>query len=137
MPKIEVITTGDKKINRMLKRLTSKEAKKILRKSMRHAMKPVQQEAKGNAKQFKESGVLQRSIKIRSLKRSRTGFGIRVSSSTKTGKFNGGFYGSFQEFGTKAIAKKQFMTRAANTKGKVAVRLYREKVKQDIRSLAR
>jgi HK97 gp10 family phage protein len=89
---------GDKEIMKKLKRLERKDAKKVIVRSARAAMRPVMQAAKKGAP-VGETGNLRKSIKMRALKRNRRGnIGVRVAISDRW--FVGPmFYGAFQEFG--------------------------------------
>lgn len=89
---------GDKAIFKKLKRLERKDAKQVIMRSARTAMRPVMKAAKGYAP-VGETGNLRKSIKLRALKRNRKGnIGVRVAISDQwfVGKM---FYGAFQEFG--------------------------------------
>lgn len=132
----EIVLTGDKKLNRKLKKLGGKEAKKIVRKAMRPALKPVMRAARRNAP--KDTGLLRKSIKVRSGKRSRAGISMRVTSGDKTGNFSGDtYYGGFHEFGTsRGIKAKHFMKNAADQKKRSAIKIYRAKIAQGIKELA-
>jgi HK97 gp10 family phage protein len=88
---------ADKSIMRKLKKLERKDAKKVITRAARTAMRPVMQAAKGYAP--KDSGNLRKAIKLRALKKNRRGnIGVRVAISDQwfVGKM---FYGAFQEFG--------------------------------------
>ena len=141
MAKKTVVKTGFLLLDRKLKKLTSKEQKAAFRKSARPAMKPLQQEARSNAKQDKVTGTTGKAIKIRSIKRSRSRIGIRVTSGATS--FSGKFYHKFQELGWKAgkARKKQKgnqpMKRAAKTKRRAVARIYKQNLKQNIRDLTR
>ncbi len=144
MAKVTVVMTGDKAINRKLKRLSGKEQKSVVRKAIRPALKPVLQQARGNAKEFKRTGKLSRSIKIRSMKRSRTRFGARVTTGTSTSDYQGkAFYGAFLEYGWKSAGSgrknegRHYMKDAAKTKQAEAIRIYRNGIRQGILNLAR
>lgn len=134
------VITGDVKLNRILAKLTSKQAKAAIRKASRAALKPVLQQARANAKSFKDTGLLGRSIKIRSIKRSRSAIGSRVTVSTETGKFDK-FYAAFQEYGWKAgptkVAGQNYMKDAATTKQPEVIRIYSNKIKNIVFQLAK
>jgi HK97 gp10 family phage protein len=86
-----------------LRQLETKEAKKIIRKSLRAAAKPVQKQAQANAP--KQKGNLAKSIKVRAGKVKRKGQ-LRVIVTTSGGDnlFTGDeFYGAFQELGWKKV----------------------------------
>lgn len=89
---------GIKPLLKKLKSFPAKIEKKILRQALRAGGKIFQQQAKANAPV--KSGLTKRSLKVRSMKRSRTRVGIRVATSAKdyTGDT---FYASFVEYGHK------------------------------------
>lgn len=145
--KIEMIVTGDERINRALKKISGKEAKSLMRKSMRPALKPVLQEAKSNAPS--DTGQLKKNIKIKAMKRSRTHFGVRVSMQIPGQKENTQrpFYAAFVELGTKkrkttsganrgTVRRQDFMRNAYKTKREQAFRIYRVLVTRGIRRIA-
>jgi HK97 gp10 family phage protein len=81
--------------------LTAPQAKSAIRKASREALKPVVAEAKANAPV--RSGALRRSIRLRSITRSRSRIGARVTTSAKDNAFKGRtYYGGFLEYGWKA-----------------------------------
>ena len=151
MAKQMMVLTGDAELNRKLKKLSGKEAKKVVRKSLRPALKPVLQEARGNAP--KDTNNLSKNIKIKSIPRSRTYIGARVTSGSKKakpGNENSGdaFYGAFLEYGTKPRATKlgasrgrikpiRYMKKAADKKREHAMRIYREGIAAGILEIAR
>lgn len=101
MSKNTIVLTGDKELNRKLALLKSSKAKLAIRKASRIALRPVVDEARANAP--KKTGRLKRSIKLRSIKRSRSRVGSRVTSSGTDNNFKGRtFYGGFLEFGWRA-----------------------------------
>ena len=137
MAKETLVLTGDKRLNRKLMKLRGPDAKKAIRKSTRPALKPVLQEAKNNVPV--DSGALKKSLKIRSLPRSRTSIGARVTSGD-TGKraFSGEqYYGAFVEFGTKHQKGQKFLKRAADRKRKQAIRIYGEHIGRNIKELGK
>lgn len=103
--KITAVLTGSEELNRKLLELTSKQAKEAIRKSARPALAPTLAAAKANAP--KKSGRLQRSIKIRAIKRSRSRVGARVTTAKTDNQFSGRtFYAAFQEWGWKTGKRK-------------------------------
>jgi HK97 gp10 family phage protein len=88
---------GDKAIIKKLMQFRKKDAKQIIMRSARTAMKQILTAAKSGAPV--KSGKLRKAIKLRALKRNRRGnIGVRVALSDQwfVGKE---FYGAFQEFG--------------------------------------
>ena len=141
MPKKDVVKTGFILLDRKLKKLPSKQQKTAFRKSARPALKPLQQQAKSNAKEDKQSGTTGRSIKVRSMKRSRSRVGAKVTSEGKS--FDGKFYAKFHELSWKAgksrrkIKGNQPMKRAVKTKKRTVIRKYKENLKQNIKQATR
>ena len=82
MAKVEAIMTGHRKTDRRLKKLRGPEAKKMIRKASKDAIKPIQQEAKSSAKQGKKTGILTKGYKARSMPRSRVYQGAPARSAT-------------------------------------------------------
>ncbi len=96
MPSSFITLTGDKRLNAKLARLSSKDAKALIRRAARPALKPVLGESRRLSP--KREGTLRRSLAIRAIKRSRRQVGARVT--TKEGLFQGAtFYGGFIEWG--------------------------------------
>lgn len=110
--KIKVVLTGSDEINRKLEMLTNQQAKEAIRKAARAALRPTQAMARALAP--KKSGKLSRSIRIRSIRRSRKVVGARVTTSSRDNQFSGKtFYGAFQEWGWKTGARKHALDRTA------------------------
>ncbi len=136
-----MVMTGDKKVNRMLKKLPSKQQKAAFRKAARPAIKPVMTEARSNIKKDSDTGKLAKTVKVRALKRSRSRIGVRVT--TRAEDVDGTFYGAFQEYGWKAgKAKRQIkgtenITKAAESKRTAVMRDYSERMKKQIEETAR
>lgn len=148
MPKIEVVLTGDKKLNRKLKKLTGKDQKKVVRKATRKAIKPIQKQAKQNIRSHRESGKLEKSIKVRAVKRTRRGIGVRVTTGRAGNDFDGEtFYGAFVEYGHKTGARGssgrrdvkalRFMANAAKTERRRVIKIYREEIRAGIKQLTK
>ncbi len=98
--------TGIKEIDRALKALEPKVAKKVIRQSIRAALKPIRDEIKGEVPL--KTGLLRSAIKVRAAKRSRVSIGVVVIIGR--GDFKGDtFYGAFQEYGTSTMPGKHFM----------------------------
>ena len=95
---IKFAITGDKELNAALKALGSKLALKLERKALRQVAKPVLADAKANCPV--DSGDLKRSLKLRSMRRSRVRIGLQVA--TSKGWFKGDtYYGGFVFLGHK------------------------------------
>lgn len=74
MPKVTI--TGDKRIDRKLGKLSGADAKKVLRRALRRAVKPLQAAAKADAPV--DTGRLQAKIKVRAMKRKKGRLGVVV-----------------------------------------------------------
>lgn len=126
-----VIVTGDLELDAKLSTLEKKVQKKVAKKSMRKAAKEIiLPEAKNRVPV--DSGALEESLVVRSLKRSRSRIGVEVR--TKEGFFKGDeFYGGFIEFGT-ATQKAQPFLRPAGYGNEPRIR---ELIIQDIKQALR
>lgn len=115
------IITGVEAIDRALKGLEPRLARKLLKSGMRTALKPLLARIKAAApvgrpyrRKGKEHkpGTLKKALKIRAAKRTRKGT-IGINIVMGEGDFKGeSFYGSFQEYGTKKMPGKHFMKNA-------------------------
>ena len=103
MSKTKYILTGVKEIDRRLLALPATLERKVIRKALRNAAKPIQAAVKQIAP--KQSGQLKKAVKVRAYKKSRKGFGFAVRLGA--GDFKGDtFYGAFQEYGWKTGSRK-------------------------------
>lgn len=142
----KVVLTGVPELDRRMKSLGLKLGKKIVRKAARRAIKPVQSAAQRRAP--KDTGALRKSIKIRAMKRSRSNFGVVVTTGASAGNaFSGDqFYGAFQEFGWKTgkrgsdnrteVEGVHFMENAAEAKRRSVQRNFARFIKEGIESEA-
>lgn len=107
--RISVRVEGGEQFSRILKGLERKVSGKIMRTALREAARPilatakqlvpVGQDYKRRGKMHK-GGTLKRSLKIRSIRRSRTKMGVVVGTNANDNLFQGeSFYGGFIEFG--------------------------------------
>lgn len=93
---LKFAVTGDVALNKALAALGQKLAMKLERKALRQVSKPVLADAKANCPV--DSGDLKRSLKLRSMRRSRTRIGLQVATGKKW--FSGStYYGAFVELG--------------------------------------
>lgn len=117
-PSTRIFVTGDKKLDRQLKRLDSKVRNRIARKAMRKAAKPVLDAAKAAVPV--DTGELKKNLVIRSLKRSRGNknkFGVRVVAKESSKR---DYIAHFIEFGTVNQAARPFLRPALEiNKGQV------------------
>lgn len=133
--------TGDKAIDKALKRLAGPVAKKAIKQASKESIKPVMAQARSNARDHSQSGTLAKSYKARSMKRSRSRVGSRVTTEDKS--FTGKFYASFQELGWKSGKQKtknpghQDLKTAADDKRSAVLRDYRARLKTKIDQLAK
>lgn len=139
--KIEMTVTGDRKLNRKLKKLTGKEQKKVVKKAAKAALKPVLKETRDKAP--KRTGLTRKSIKNKMLPRSRRFIGARITTGGGKG------WAPFMEFGTKprfhkntgkAVGKiepRKFMKRAADAKRKHAMMIYKTQIRLWIERVAK
>lgn len=139
---VSVVITGDKEVNRMLHQLAGKEQKAVVRKAARTSIKTLLPTVRRNAP--KDTGALRRSFTVRALTRSAKQFGARIT--TRGGLFQGKtFYGGFQEWGWKLgkrgtdgrrkIPGKFFMKRAADTKRRSVLTIYKSEIKIGVEAI--
>lgn len=131
-----ITITGLRGVNRALKALPPAVAKKVIRQSVRQALKPVRDAVKQEAPV--DTGVLIKAIKVRAGKRKKD----RISMAVRIGKgdFVGDqYYAAFQEFGTKKIKANPFMHRAfehtAEKAKRDGERLIRDGVNTQVKAL--
>lgn len=131
---VKIIVTGQKEIDERLQALEPRVAKKIMRSTMRKALRPMQQLAMQLVP--KESGELKKNIRIRAGKRSRQHIQINIFHGGKAVPFKRSFFhGSLQEYGHSRYPKKsqnknqtgspriegkQYMRKAFEQKAKLA-----------------
>ena len=102
--------------------IESKFRTKYIRQAIRKGAKPINAEAKSLVPV--NSGRLKKSIKTRSLKRSRKTIGVNIKTSCSDNMFTGEvFYGGMVEFGTERMAAQPFMRPAFDNKKRVAERI--------------
>ena len=122
--------TGDKKLNRVLKKLQSRDQKKVIKKAAKISLRPVLVETRNNTPIL--TGKTKKGIKNKVLPRSRRYVGARVSATKGVAPI--------LEYGTKPRFQKsgkpvgrvrpfKFMRRAANNKESQALAIYRQQIK--------
>lgn len=103
---IELDVQGAKEIERKLKSLEPKLARKIVRQSLRKAAKPILKKAKENCPVA--TGELKKNLKVRALKKRKHSYAVQAG--TSKGWYKGDqFYAGFIEFGTVNMEPKPFM----------------------------
>jgi HK97 gp10 family phage protein len=146
MVQIVAVMTGFERLNKKLKLLTGPQAKEAIRKASRLAAKPVADAIKQLAPV--ESGRLKRSIRVRSIRRSRVRIGSRVTTSKLDSVYQGKtFYAAFIEFGRKTgkrksenrreIKAKPFMKPAAEKSKRKALADYVNGIRRYMQNLGR
>jgi len=124
MKSTRFVLTGDKAIDRKLKKLGPKLGKKIIRRAMRPAAKVVRDEAKANCPV--DTGTLRQSIKVRAAKRSRQKIELLVTTSGSDNLFTGSaYYGGMVEWGTAFQAPRPYMRSAYDAKKDEAKKIAR------------
>jgi len=124
MKSTRFVLTGDKAIDRRLKKLGPKLGKKIVRKAMRPATKVVRDEAKANCPV--DTGTLRQSIKVRAGKRSRQKIELLVTTSGSDNLFTGKtYFAGHVEWGTAHQSAQPFMRPAYDAKKDEAKRIAR------------
>ncbi len=125
----KIVITGIKEIDRAFKQLEPKLARKVIRQSIRAALKPVASEVKADSPVA--TGLLRSAIKVRAGKRARNSISLVVIIGE--GDFKGEtFYGAFQEYGTSRQPGKHYMRRAFDTKAEAARAQIEELIKAGI-----
>ena len=102
-----VFVTGDREIDEMLGGLEKNVQRQIARVELRKVAKEIILPEAQNRVPV-DTGQLESVLKVRAIKRSRTNFGVEVS--TAEGLFQGEeYYGGFIEFGTKHMDEQPFL----------------------------
>ena len=142
-PAVKLTLVGDRELIKKLKRLKTKDSKAIIRKATRAAAKIIVPRAKelapvGPKSKDHSPGQLRRAINVRSMQRSRSRIGARVSMGARA--FAGEtYYGSFQNWGAKKanIPAIEFLDRAAKQKGKQAGKKARDIIRRELEARAK
>ncbi|WP_425399659.1 HK97-gp10 family putative phage morphogenesis protein [Aeoliella sp.] len=116
---------GDKKLIKKLEKLAAAEQKKAIRKASRAGNKILLQASKKEAKKSKDTGAFLKSLKVRSIPRSRVWVGTKVVSV-------GLRYSSMLELGTKNTGAKEHLTDAAKANDDKALKKATEIIKEEI-----
>lgn len=128
--KAKVWVTGIKEIDAALKQLERKEARKVFAKATREAAKVVQKLAVAGAPV--DTGLLARSLKVRSTKKLKNAVGAEVRTGDQ--EFGGEtFYGSFQEYGTSKIPPQGFLRKAYDAGKKRAAQVMEAEAKKGLK----
>lgn len=107
----EFTITGVKALDRKLRQLEPKVARKVIRQALRKALRPVQARVKQLAP-VGETGQLKRAVKIRAARSRRRGE-IKLRVVIGKDDFTGTqFYSSFTEYGSSKQPAQHFMRRA-------------------------
>jgi len=115
---------GDKKLaNGAFRKGLRKGAKRIATAS--RAAAPIHDGPYPASRQDRKPGTLRKTIKVRSMKRSRKGVGVRVSD-YYTGA---GYYGAFQEYGTKRQKAQPYLRPAFDKNKDAAVNDLKQEIK--------
>lgn len=112
------IVTGDKALDRALRTLEPRVARKVVRQAMRAAMKGMKTAIESTAP-VGDTGALAASVKIRAGRRSRGKMSILVGLEDTT--FQGErYYAAFVEYGTADMPGQGYMREALDTRGEIA-----------------
>lgn len=127
-------------ISELLRKLVAvggaKFAKKALRSAIRKGGKPMLAAIKARAPV--DSGDLEESLKLKAIKRTRTGVGVTIGTSAYNSLFQGEqFYGAFQEFGTAKLPPNPFMRPGFDETKEQSVQFVGESLRADIEAEAR
>lgn len=146
-PKIKFnknIVTGVKELDRQLHQLIPRLQKKALRPALRESSKILQRRMKANAP--KDKGKTVRSIKIRSMKRSRVRMGVGVSAGADNPGEGLPYYIKWVEFGTAErkhksgksvgrITPNPFIRRSKDESRQSVIATFRRRVGEEIRKI--
>lgn len=128
MPAASMTLTGGDALERKLKSMLPKAAKRVMRKALRAGAKPIRDASKQMVRV--KTGSLQRHIKVYT-GRSRKALIIRVG--TKEGDYKGKhFYGSFLEWGTRRSRKFRFLKPALEQNQSRVMGIIEKEVRQGI-----
>jgi HK97 gp10 family phage protein len=119
---VDIEIKGLDEIEKRLKQLPQKVAKKVVRKAVREGAKPILKAAQ--SKVPVKTGALKKSLKVRAMKAklAKGGAGVHVGVSDQW--FKGDlFYGGMVEFGTKNMPAKPFIRPAYDEKKNEAVKV--------------
>lgn len=139
MAKVTVKIHGAEELKAKLLTLTKGEMRKVLTDGAKDAMSHVQRRAKALAP--KDRGTIRRSIRLRTIKRSRVRVGARVTIAKNDNAYaqRGRWYGGFVELGHKKgsaiVTPKEFMRRALKESKMVVVSSFGGYVRIRIRKL--
>ena len=125
--------TGDKKLDRKLKKLGSKDSLKIVRSALREEQKGMQKLVKSTIPvgETKES---KKGVKVRAAKRSRSSIGINTEVASKDPN---DFHAQFAEYGTKNQPPQGTVRRAWDKKKNTAKKNLLNKIWNGIENAAR
>lgn len=136
-----VLVSGDKELDRKLQVLEPRVQKKVARKGLRSAGKLIQQHAKANLSRNSNvnTGELQKGIKVRAAKRSRSSIGIVIATTErrKASPKGNRFGGAQLETGTKFVTAKPFLRPAAYDREDQIKKLITDSISDAIDDLAR
>jgi HK97 gp10 family phage protein len=111
LAKSKTIVTGDKELDRKLASIPWGVQSKVARQAMRKAGYLIQAAAKGNLSrnQNVDTGQLQKGIKVRALKRSRSRVGISIATTAERAESGKRYGGMPLEAGTKHMTARPFL----------------------------
>ena len=122
-------TIGDPKLAKAAFRKGLRKGAKLMATTAR-GLAPVHQGPYPSTRTDRKPGTLRKTIKVRAIKRTRKGVGVRVSD-YYTGA---GYYGAFQEYGTKRQKAKPYLRPAFDSHKGEAVTLLKEEVRIAVES---
>lgn len=108
---LDISVLGSTELERQFKKLASSEQRKVARRALRKAARPIQAAAKSLAP--KDLGNMARTIKIRAVRRSRKHVGVIVRTGTRDdlgiSDDNKWYYPAHVELGTQHLPARPFM----------------------------
>ncbi len=129
MSQVEVRIEGLRELDRKLRRLEGRVARKIVRDATRKGAQALRKEIRAAAP--RRTGFLRRHIRYRTTSRSPTHYTISV------GPDRGAFYGRFVELGTQKMAARPFMRPAFERARERIVRIVTDRLREGIERAAR
>jgi HK97 gp10 family phage protein len=141
---------GLEQLSKKLLAFEPKLAKKGIRRAQRAAAKTFLPEVRSRAPVYEGPanpktgrpvpGALRRSHRVRAMKRSRSRFGVKVTTAADAKEFSGeddGFYGRWIELGSKSITPRGYIRAAFEAKEQAAAETLAKELASEIDAIAR
>lgn len=136
---VDISVLGERELERKLAKLTAGVQRKIVRRALRDAAKPIRDAAKSRAPV--KSGRLRRNIKVRSMRRSRVRLGVLVRTGTRDEmgipSDSPWYYPAIIEYGYENVPANPFLRGALDSNRQKALRIISDSVLGGINREAR